>query len=130
MKTHTWAELKRAAEDIQRTLLIDKPPLSANIKVNNAKLDAWITEAIGLIAPGDEFSDPRTLEVLQDEFAFEMPEWDSSGEVEEEESYEEDPEQYDPTDYIPDPPDDDPSFLTEYLEEEEDPSIEDIDTIE
>ncbi len=112
MKSHTWKELKEAAMDIQQVLGINKPPLSVSIKVNNTKLDAWIAEAITLIAPGDEFRD-ATIQILQDEFAFEMPEWDSSGVVEEEEDYPDDPPDMD---YVPDPYADD-----EVVEEVDDP---------
>lgn len=101
----TWKNLKQTAEDLQRVLII-KPVLTVAVKCNDVRLKEWITEAMALIAPGDaeEFRE-STIAVLETAFAFTMPEWDSSGVVEE--KYPDDPpDNYDPDDYIPPPPDD------------------------
>ena len=98
----SWIKLKAAAEDLQKMLGVE-PPLTHNIKCNDKKLRAWIIEAIELIKPGYEFQD-STIQVLSDEFSFEMPEGG--------ESYEDD--EYDPNDYIPDPDEDDPESSESY----------------
>lgn len=118
----TWKQMKQAAEDLQKQLGI-KPPLTTAIKCNDSRLREWIEDASELIDPGDVLLQANTIEVLRDEFGFEMP----TAEVEEEEEEE--------VDYVPDPYADDHTaederYTIEYLAEAQDPSIEDIDTIE
>jgi len=66
-----WIIYKACAEDLQRTLSIH-PPLTHNIKVSDQKLRIWISEASELITPEDELQ-ALTIQLLEDEFGFTMP---------------------------------------------------------